>query len=576
MLPDRWSFRGLSSPFVTSLPRRTVAPFVGSMLHNLGKAIMNQGVAALVLAVVLCAAGRGTAMAQTTLIDYGLLDAVAALQLNSATNPLQLQGAVFFSDGMISNVNSPCLVSGSGVCSITSPSGFAIALLTNLPPSTEVSWSTDAPASDGTLVVDTTDPRLANFTSTAASTYHVLVSVPHLSPMPVTITINSVPSVTANPGSSETVNINSVATLDGSSSTSFLGAPLSYQWFFVSTPSGSQAVLNNPTSVNPTFTADRPGEYVVQLTVSALIEGVPVSNSANVIVSTTVVAPIADAGTAQTVHPIATAILDGSQSFDPNGLLLTYSWTLAPPAGSNAVLSDPTAVKPSFTVDVLGTYTATLVVNNGFLTSNSSSVTVNTSNSAPLANAGTSQSVSVGAQVVLNGSGSSDPDDDPLTYRWSLVSIPSGSHAILSSANSVSPSFVPDLPGTYVVGLIVTDGFVDSPQSTVQVLAIATVTSVIQGIRDLQNTITELPSASFRNRNMQNALLNKLNAAISAISSGDYHGGVSQLENDVLGKTDGCKSIGSPSGTDWITDCTAQESIDAQILSIISELNGLQ
>jgi hypothetical protein len=552
MLPDRCSFRGLPSQFAIALARSTV------------------------LAVALFVAGPGEAIAQNV-VTYPNFSTIVAIEVASfppGELPL-LTGAVFFTDGVNSNVNSPCLLNNSGICSMTVPLGDVIELLSVKAPS-GLSWGTDASASGGTMTVDSNDPTIANFTPLVAGTYHVVAMVPSLGKVvPITIVINAVPGVTANAGSDQTVNINSVVTLDGSSSTSYSGAPLTYQWSFVSTPAGSQAVLVNPTSVSPTFTPDRPGEYVVQLTVSSLIDNVPESSSASVTISTNIVAPIADAGTAQTVHPIAEVNLDGNQSYDPNGLTLTYSWTLASPAGSNAVLSNPMAVNPSFTVDILGNYTATLVVNDGFLNSAPSSVIVNTSNSAPIANAGTSQSASVGTEVVLNGSGSSDSDGDALTYRWSLVSVPGGSHSVLINPNSVSPSFLPDLPGTYVVGLIVNDGLVDSVQSTVQVLAIASVTSVIQAIRVLQNTIAALPSASFRNRNMQNALLNKLNAVIGTVSSGDYGAAVSQLENDVLRKADGCTSTGSPNGTDWITDCTEQESVDAQILATVSELKGL-
>jgi len=76
--------------------------------------------------------------------------------------------------------------------------------------------------------------------------------------------------------------------------------------------------------------------------------------------------------------------------------------------------------------------------------------------------------------VTLNGAGSSDPDNDPLTYHWSFVSVPAGSSAELSNPITVSPTFVPDKPGTYVVGLVVNDGFVDSTQGTVQITAVQT------------------------------------------------------------------------------------------------------
>ena len=60
-------------------------------------------------------------------------------------------------------------------------------------------------------------------------------------------------------------------------------------------------------------------------------------------------------------------------------------------------------------------------------------------NSFPTADAGPDQiGVWEGALVTLDGSGSSDPDDDPLRYRWNQFS---GERVELSSRNIVNPTF---------------------------------------------------------------------------------------------------------------------------------------
>lgn len=53
-----------------------------------------------------------------------------------------------------------------------------------------------------------------------------------------------------------------------------------------------------------------------------------------------------------------------------------------------------------------------------------------------------------------------------LTYRWSLLSKPSGSTAMLSLPTSDLPYFTPDVVGKYVVQLIVNDGSQDSRPAT--------------------------------------------------------------------------------------------------------------
>jgi hypothetical protein len=86
-------------------------------------------------------------------------------------------------------------------------------------------------------------------------------------------------------------------------------------------------------------------------------------------------------------------------------------------------------------------------------------------NRPPIAIAGPDQTVSVGEKVKLDGSESYDPDGDPITYEWKMVSQPEGSEAALSDPNIVDPTFVADVKGDYVIQLVVKDnkGMSSSP-----------------------------------------------------------------------------------------------------------------
>lgn len=94
-----------------------------------------------------------------------------------------------------------------------------------------------------------------------------------------------------------------------------------------------------------------------------------------------------------------------------------------------------------------------------------------TASKAPVANAGIDQNVLTSENVTLDGSGSSDPDNDVLTYSWSFTEIPAGSSAVLSDNTVVNPTFLADVEGTYVLSLVVNDGAIDSNVDSVTITA---------------------------------------------------------------------------------------------------------
>jgi IgGFc binding protein/PKD domain len=276
----------------------------------------------------------------------------------------------------------------------------------------------------------------------------------------------------ANAGPPQTVYVGTTVQLDGTGSSDPAGLPLTYSWSFVSVPSGSTAALSSTTAAKPTFVADKVGTYKVQLIVN---NGHNNSTPSTVTITSQNLPPVANAGPPQTVYQGQTVQLNGTGSYDPAGLPITYQWSFVSlPSGSSATLSGATTPLPTFLADKTGNYIVQLIVNNGVFSSSPSTVTITTENSPPVANAGPNQSVNVQSTVQLNGSGSTDVNGDPLTYAWSFVSIPGTSKAVLTNPNSVNPTFVTDVSGNYVVQLIVNDGYANSAPATVTISTIYT------------------------------------------------------------------------------------------------------
>jgi hypothetical protein len=85
-------------------------------------------------------------------------------------------------------------------------------------------------------------------------------------PDDVTISANAPP--VAHAGENQDVSVGEVVQLNGADSFDPDGDALTYSWSFVSRPAGSTATLSNSSAVNPTFTADAEGTFVVRLVVS--------------------------------------------------------------------------------------------------------------------------------------------------------------------------------------------------------------------------------------------------------------------------------------------------------------------
>lgn len=91
---------------------------------------------------------------------------------------------------------------------------------------------------------------------------------------------------------------------------------------------------------------------------------------------------------------------------------------------------------------------------------------VNPADNVPVANAGQDRRVNP-TVVTLDGSASSDPNGDPLTFFWTQVDGPAT--VALSDPTAVRPGFVATKSGDYRFRLVVSDGKVASPPDEVKI-----------------------------------------------------------------------------------------------------------
>ena len=322
--------------------------------------------------------------------------------------------------------------------------------------------------------------------------------------------------------------------------------------------------------------------WIISTADLSVVDKVPVSHPFTIAISSVSPPPTAVAGPNQTVHAGQTVHLDGSGSFAPNTLPanLKYAWSfISRPVGSAAVLTGANTGTPSFVADAPGDFVVQLIVTDpATLLSRPSRLTVSSLWSPPMADPGPSRSAVAGEVVQLNGGGSTDPNGLPLiAYSWSFVAQPDGSAAVITQLDNGLASFIPDLAGSYIVGLTVSDAFGSSPQATVAISVITRDDFAQQRIHDAINYIAAMPCSHFDACGHRNALSNHLQQAISDIQNANIPQATGKL-NDAILRTDGFPLRGALDGDgpgmDWITDANDQTFVFSALTDAINALTA--
>lgn len=172
--------------------------------------------------------------------------------------------------------------------------------------------------------------------------------------------------------------------------------------------------------------------------------------------------PVAQAGDDQIVATQTEVLISGINSSDPDGSPLSFSWSAAV-ENPRAVIFAEDQVSFRFTPTAAGTYIFILLVSDGELTSRPDSVRITASSSgnrAPIADAGPDFVIGAGASVPLSALNSSDPNGDPLSYIWSIVSAPDS--IAIDDSTSAQTRFTATASGEYRFRLRVSDGELSS------------------------------------------------------------------------------------------------------------------
>ncbi len=266
----------------------------------------------------------------------------------------------------------------------------------------------------------------------------------------------------ADAGSDQTTKVGQTVYFDGSGSYDPDADTLTYKWDF-----GNGYNTGWQNNCNTSYIYNNSGNYSVTLTVS---DGdltdfdiciVKVSASGFVINQE----PVADAGLDQNATVGQTVYFDGSGSYDPDEDTLLYNWEFDD--GTSSGWQNDWTVTHSY--DIPGNYLVTLTVSDDSLTNDDTCVIYVaqiSGNHAPVADAGPDQTTKVGQPVYFDGSGSYDPDEDTLTYKWDF-----GDEISTEWQNDWANTHSYNKPENYLVTLTVSDGLLSDKDTCIVFVA---------------------------------------------------------------------------------------------------------
>ena len=125
--------------------------------------------------------------------------------------------------------------------------------------------------------------------------------------------------------------------------------------------------------------------------------------------------PVADAGGLYNADEGGSVLLDGSASSDPDGVIVAWDWDL-----DNNGSYETSGATALFDAAADGVFTVGLRVTDDAGLTDTDTATVVVANLTPTANAGGPYAGDEGTAVLLDGTASSDPGNDIVSYQWDI------------------------------------------------------------------------------------------------------------------------------------------------------------
>jgi hypothetical protein len=236
------------------------------------------------------------------------------------------------------------------------------------------------------------------------------------------------------------------------------GDYLVYGWQVVRVPTlDSVSCVEGSASSSCTISSPVVGAYRAVVTVTDGKVVVPPQGTIDVEVVN--LPPIVQTLTASDTTPSRNVAFTVSASVvDPDGDLVTCSWTRTAPGGTPQPIADATSCSSlSVTADVEGAWAFTIQPDDGVANAPvTGAVNVTVINDAPVVTAGVDRAGNLGApgttapEIAVAAIGT-DRNDDPITYTWFLdPPLPEGSALTeLTVSSGATARFTPDVAGTY-------------------------------------------------------------------------------------------------------------------------------